>query len=103
MLRGNTMPIPMTCPNCQSTGLLPDTLLGRRVKCPSCGTVTTAEIMTAPPLEVVPAAEDEGVPPREAPTSRTTRPFVLVAMGVSVALLAFVAWSLVNRPGGTTD
>ncbi|MCI0455800.1 MAG: DUF1559 domain-containing protein [Gemmataceae bacterium] len=75
------MPILLTCPGCTKTLKAPDSVAGRKVKCPQCGTVLdvpapaaeppTAVSATPPPPMVEPArpphyqAADAGPPPRE--------------------------------------
>ncbi len=63
------MSIESNCPNCQTRVRIPESLLGKSVKCPKCQTVFRAEASEAPlPYEEVP--EDEPRPrrrPRPAP------------------------------------
>ncbi len=56
------MPTNTTCPSCNRALKVPDELLGKNVKCPTCGTTFLAGDATAP-------AEDEPPPParRRAP------------------------------------
>jgi predicted Zn finger-like uncharacterized protein len=66
------MPINVQCPQCSRQLGVPDTLIGKKVKCPSCQTVFTAEepgaAAAAPPPP--PLAEDESEAPRPASTRR---------------------------------
>jgi predicted Zn finger-like uncharacterized protein len=58
------MPTLITCPSCSRQLRVPDELLGRRVKCPSCGeTFTAATDEPAPPAPAPPPP----VPPPPAP------------------------------------
>src|SRR5947207_2822506 len=50
-----TMPETWTCPECQRKVRLPDHLIGKRVKCPSCGGTFTATSATVPAPAFVPA------------------------------------------------
>jgi hypothetical protein len=43
------MPEVVTCPKCQRKSRVPDNLMGKRVKCPGCNEVFTAEAGPAPP------------------------------------------------------
>jgi hypothetical protein len=43
------MPEVVTCPKCQRKSRVPDNLMGKRVKCPGCNEVFTAEAAAAPP------------------------------------------------------
>lgn len=57
------MPLTITCPACQRTLRVPESLLGQAVKCPSCShRFTTTE-----------QSEDEAPPPRTSSGVRTTR------------------------------
>src|SRR5262245_66675128 len=54
--RDVTMPIPVTCPSCQTTLKAPDHAAGRQVKCPRCGTAfPVPHSEEPPPMAVVPA------------------------------------------------
>jgi predicted Zn finger-like uncharacterized protein len=55
------MPIVIQCPSCERSLRVPDNLLGRNVKCPSCSTTFTAEDPAAAPP---PPAEEEAPPER---------------------------------------
>lgn len=61
------MPINVQCPQCSRQLGVPDTLIGKKVKCPSCQTVFTAEeaAATAPPPPP-PGGEEEYTAPRPA-------------------------------------
>lgn len=48
------MPIAITCPSCKHSGRVPDTALGRRIKCPKCATPFLVEADGAAPLRPVP-------------------------------------------------
>src|SRR5262245_63953093 len=68
------MPINVQCPNCNRQLGVPDTLVGKKVKCPSCQTVFTAEqpgAAPAVPPPPPPLEEEEPVAPR--PTSPRRR------------------------------
>jgi hypothetical protein len=63
------MPETLTCPECQRKVRLPDHLIGKRVKCPSCGGTFTATPATVPapafvPVPQPPPFEPEPPPPR---------------------------------------
>lgn len=51
------MPITVDCPSCNRKLRVPDDLLGKKVKCPTCSTTFTAEEAAAPPPE--PPVEEE--------------------------------------------
>src|SRR5262245_55367767 len=50
------MTIPVTCPRCRAAARVPDTLVGRTVRCPPCLTPSPA------PPAVPPAAADDAPP-----------------------------------------
>jgi predicted Zn finger-like uncharacterized protein len=56
------MPVLVNCPQCDRKLRVPDELLGKMVKCPTCGTTFTSEEAGEPPLE------------EEAPAPRRPRP-----------------------------
>ena len=68
------MPFELTCPSCRRQLRVPDTLIGQRVKCPTCMVTFTAEEPTgsAPPPPPPPPAESVAPPrqlePREQPS-----------------------------------
>lgn len=45
------MPIQINCPSCNRALRVPDELLGKNVKCPTCGTTFTASAEPSPPDE----------------------------------------------------
>ncbi|MGH7169833.1 MAG: hypothetical protein ACRELF_18240 [Gemmataceae bacterium] len=59
------MPEQVRCPSCNATLRVPETLLGKNVKCPKCQTAFLAEI-EAPP-------EPEGIVREPAPSARRSR------------------------------
>jgi predicted Zn finger-like uncharacterized protein len=54
------MPEQVQCPSCQQKLRVPDTLLGKKVKCPKCATVFEAKIKPAAEAAAPKADEDEG-------------------------------------------
>jgi predicted Zn finger-like uncharacterized protein len=73
------MPVIINCPNCQKKLRVPDTLLGRAVKCSSCGTAFTATANEVPPEEERPlpsAAQEEARATERVPADsrRSDRP-----------------------------
>jgi predicted Zn finger-like uncharacterized protein len=79
------MPEQVRCPSCEAVLRVPESLLGRAVKCPKCQTTFTAEL---PPPETYrtepdpaeerrprrPAYEEEEPPPEEPPEEDEDRP-----------------------------
>lgn len=65
------MPVYVQCPQCERKLGVPDNLLGKRVKCPSCQTVFTAE---APGEAPAPAAPPPREPERPAPAREPAAP-----------------------------
>lgn len=61
------MAITTSCPSCSRALRVPDDLLGKNVKCPTCGTTFLAAAESAPP-----PAEEE--PPAPAPARRPAPP-----------------------------
>jgi hypothetical protein len=61
------MPIAITCPSCKHSGRVPDTALGRRMKCPKCATPFLVEADGAAPLKPMPTPS-VGVPATEIAT-----------------------------------
>ncbi len=59
------MPEIVRCPECHRQLKVPDALLGKKVRCPSCKTIFQAAIEA--PVEKPPAAEPPPPPPRRAP------------------------------------
>ncbi len=67
------MPITIDCPSCNRKLRIPDELLTKQVKCPSCGTTFTASApagetesaRAAPPAEEPPQPSQRRPPPRE--------------------------------------
>lgn len=53
------MAINVQCPNCNRTLGVPDNLIGKKVKCPSCQTIFTAEEPGASPPPPPPPMEEE--------------------------------------------
>ena len=43
-LRGGVMPEVVSCPKCQRKSRVPDTLVGKKVKCPGCAEIFTASV-----------------------------------------------------------
>ncbi len=64
------MPVNITCPNCQKTLRLPENLMGKRVRCPGCQEVFTAE---DPEAGVEPVEEQEEEAIQEERPSRPAR------------------------------
>ncbi len=67
------MPDIISCPQCHRQLRVPEDLLGKRVKCPTCSAVFTAEAYAAAPLPAPAPARDrtdwqEDEPPRRAAT-----------------------------------
>jgi predicted Zn finger-like uncharacterized protein len=112
------MPITINCPSCSRTLRVPDDLLGKNVKCPTCGTTFTASAEAPPPEEEEPAARAPArapAPPPDDDEERDERrprrlrrsslephrgPLVLVLgiLGLLVfAPLGIVAWVLGNN------
>jgi predicted Zn finger-like uncharacterized protein len=111
------MPITINCPSCSRTLRVPDDLLGKNVKCPTCGTTFTASAEGSPPEdeEPAPAAVRRSPPPPEDDEERDERrprrprrsslephrgPLVLVLgiLGLVVFQpLGVVAWVLGNN------
>src|SRR5438105_370361 len=99
------MPVPFTCPQCRSTGTLPDSFTGTRVRCPSCRTISPVpcgdEVDVAPeatkPARPAPTPVGESPKPvrgtvQEPAPARSVLPLVLaVAGGGMAALLVVVA------------
>jgi hypothetical protein len=59
LLGNSTMPISTACPQCNQGLRVPDTALGKSVRCPKCQTVFKVEAEAAPP----PAADPFGLGP----------------------------------------
>ncbi len=57
------MPEIVNCPHCEKKSRVPDELIGRKVKCPSCGEPFTAEAAVAPKA-APPKPKEETPPPR---------------------------------------
>jgi LSD1 subclass zinc finger protein len=51
------MPVSFPCPGCQRPLQVPDSLAGKKVRCPGCNVVTTVPAPVEPPLAVVELAE----------------------------------------------
>ena len=69
------MPQVVKCSECQRALRVPDEFLGRRVRCPSCGTEFTATAPDAAEDEDSPGIVPEAPPPkREERESRRRRP-----------------------------
>ncbi|MBV9122679.1 MAG: hypothetical protein JO112_04930, partial [Planctomycetes bacterium] len=64
------MPEIVSCPECQRQLRVPDDLLGKRVKCPSCSTTFTA----TPVSQSAPAPEEEEEEESPRPRSRAAEP-----------------------------
>ncbi|HEY7315735.1 MAG TPA: hypothetical protein VH643_40775 [Gemmataceae bacterium] len=66
------MPLTIACPNCGKSLKLPEAVVGKRVRCPGCQEIFTAE---APEEEepIRPAAESEGVQERPSRSRRVER------------------------------
>jgi predicted Zn finger-like uncharacterized protein len=60
------MPTTIDCPSCNRKLRVPDDLLGKEVKCPTCGTTFTAAESTAPPPV---EAEEPSAPARARPSA----------------------------------
>src|SRR5262245_38761475 len=56
------MPINTDCPSCNRKLRVPDELLGKKVKCPTCGTVFPAD-ESSTPEPAAPAAAEEPLAP----------------------------------------
>src|SRR5690349_12863822 len=54
------MPEIVSCPKCQRKSRVPDALVGKKVKCPSCGETFTADLAPPPPPPEEKREEDEG-------------------------------------------
>src|SRR5262245_2341924 len=59
------MPEIVQCPQCNRKLRVPDDLLGKKVKCPTCGTMFVGEVTGGPPPP--PAEEPPAPPPRVTP------------------------------------
>jgi predicted Zn finger-like uncharacterized protein len=57
------MPILIECPNCHKQLRVQDTMVGKRVKCPSCATVVTATAPGGPPPAAPPPPPPPAAPP----------------------------------------
>ena len=57
------MPEVVNCPQCERKLRVPEDLLGKKVKCPTCGNTFTAEVPSAAPPPR--GEEDEHAPPRQ--------------------------------------
>ena len=65
------MPTIIDCPSCNRQLRLPDDLLGRQVKCPTCGNTFTAATAGAPsPAPTGPGLVEEEPPARARPSPR---------------------------------
>jgi len=63
------MPIHVFCPNCKSTIRCPDSSAGKRVKCPTCGTIFTVTVSAAPRTPIPVDASPPVAPPPCTPPS----------------------------------
>jgi Protein of unknown function (DUF4013) len=67
-----------TCPKCGANGRVPDTFIGRRVRCPRCQEPFTVTAAPEPPAKAPAAPAPAGVkpkaPPAAAPPPRATTP-----------------------------
>jgi hypothetical protein len=68
------MPIAVVCPSCKAKLKAPEALIGKKVKCPGCGTSVLIEAPEAPAPKKRPAPaedyDDDVDEPRPAPKSR---------------------------------
>jgi predicted Zn finger-like uncharacterized protein len=64
------MPTTVDCPSCSRKLRIPDELLGKKVKCPTCGNTFTASGGAAPPVE----EEEAPSPPPRAAARRPVAP-----------------------------
>ncbi len=58
------MPEIISCPKCERKLRVPEDLLGKKVKCPTCATTFTAEAAAAAPPPAPPEAQEEQVQER---------------------------------------
>jgi predicted Zn finger-like uncharacterized protein len=72
--RENLMPIQTTCPSCNKPLRVPDSLIGKNVKCPSCQTTFVVEVEggESPPPLPRESRRDEGIR-EETPSRRPAR------------------------------
>jgi predicted Zn finger-like uncharacterized protein len=68
------MPVNVPCPNCGTSLRIPDTALGKRVKCSKCETAFTAEPPAEAPDAAVQAEAPAPKPPRPAEPEPEERP-----------------------------
>lgn len=61
------MAIAITCPSCKHSGRVPDTAVGRKIRCPKCGTPFLIEADGAAPLTPPPAPSVPEPPPLPPP------------------------------------
>jgi len=74
------MPIPATCPSCQKTGSVPDSLVGRQIRCPDCDHRFEVEAPESP----------RPAPPRSASGAKRSLPLILAGLAVVGALAALL-------------
>ncbi len=68
------MPVVITCPACRRKARVPDTALGKTVKCPGCGATFPATLDDSTPLPAPPLVEEDEVPePSPEPPAPDTR------------------------------
>ena len=94
------MPITVACPSCRKALKAPDNAVGRKVKCPGCGTALTIPIpQNAPaPFESLPVPTPATPNPRAKTPNRTIL-FAAVGGGVLVFLLLAVVLVVVLKSG----
>jgi hypothetical protein len=69
------MPVLVNCPHCDKKLKVPDNLLGKMVKCPTCTKTFTAEATDAPPTEEEEAPRpSDSVTPQKAAEDEEDRP-----------------------------
>jgi len=102
-----TMPILVNCPACQRTLRVPDTLLDRHVRCPSCEAtfIATREMAVAEPAMMEPeiqagperaaTPQPEQIPPRPEPAAQSgqfaARSLVKPHRGVLILVLGILS------------
>ena len=98
------MAFTIECPQCQRKLAVPETMLGLRVKCPSCQTefearagANGAEVHVpppAPPREELDYDPDFGLPPERRKPHRGAMILTLGILGLAFTCIPPVAWVL---------
>jgi predicted Zn finger-like uncharacterized protein len=96
------------CPHCGANGRVPDTFIGRRVKCPKCQQPFTVAAAAAPPAPAAPrqaapaspTPPPRAVSPRPAPPPPPAQEDALEEIGDEVAAVADAGAAPVTAGGG---